>query len=119
MPTTCYVVGCYNYHSKDSIYSFYRFPTDPDRQRRWVSFVSQQNADGTLWKPGEGGRVCSEHFTSKKKSDLPGNPNYVPSVYPEVTAKEKCSGSSNPNTTTESLARFEHAQRCTAANEKE
>ena len=49
---------------------FNQFPTDPDRRRRWVSFVSQQNADGTLWKLGEGGRVCSEHFTLKKKSDF-------------------------------------------------
>ena len=107
MPTTCCVVGCYNRHSKKSIYSFYQFPADPDRRHRWVSFVSRRNADGTLWKPGEGDRVCSEHFTSKKKSDLPGNPNYVPSVYPEVTTKKKCSGNLNSNTNAESLASFE------------
>ena len=100
------------------MYSFYRFPTDPDRRRRWVSFVSRQNPNGTLWQPGEGDRICSEHFISKKKSDMPGNPNYVPSVYPEVTAKKKCSGNSNSNAT-ESLARFERAQRRAAANEKE
>ena len=34
-------------------YSFYRFPIDPDRQLRWVSFVLQQNADGSPWKPGK------------------------------------------------------------------
>ena len=120
MPTTCAVVGCYNRHSKESKYSFYRFPTDPDRRHRWVSFVSRQNTDGSPWKPGEGDRVCSEHFISKKKSDLPGCPDYVPSVYPEVTAKKKCiSGNSNFNTYADSLARYERVQRRAAANEKE
>ena len=123
MPTTCAVVGCYHRHSKESTYSFYRFPTNPDRRRRWISFVSRQNADGTPWQPGEGDRVCSEHFISKKKSDLPGNPDYVPSVYPQETAKKKCSANSNSNTLANtnsgSLARFERAQRRAAANEKE
>lgn len=119
MPTTCAVVGCYHRHSKESKYSFYRFPTDPDRRRKWVSFVSRQNADGTPWQPGEGDRVCSEHFISKKKADLPNNPDYIPSVYPHETAKKKCSGNSNSNTNGGSLARFERAQRRAAASEKE
>ena len=40
------------------------------------------------WKPGDGDRVCSEHFVSKKKSNLPNSLEYVPSVYPETTAKK-------------------------------
>lgn len=124
MPTTCAVVGCYNRHSKESTYSFYRFPTDPDRRRKRVSFVSRQNADGTPWQPGEGDRVCSEHFISKKKADLPNNPGYVPSVYPHKTAKKKCSGlnlggNSNSNINGGSLACFEQAQRHAAVCEKE
>ena len=92
--------------------SFYRFPTDAERRNRWIGFVSRQNADGTPWKPGEGDRLCSEHFVAKKKSDLPNNPDYVPSVYPETIAK-KSSCVANVS----SLARFERAQRRSATNE--
>ena len=49
-------------------------------------------------------RVYLEHFISKKKSNLPGNPDYLPSVYPEVTVEKKCSsGNSNFNTNANSL----------------
>ena len=49
-------------------------------------------------------RVFSEHFISKKKSNLPGNPDYRPSVYPEVTVEKKCSSdNSNFNTNADSL----------------
>ena len=112
MPTTCAVVGCYNRHCKGSLISFYRFPTDAERRHRWISFVSGQNEDGTPWKPGEGDCLCSEHFASKKKCDLPNSPDYVPSVYPETIAKKpSCIASVS------SLARFERAQRRSATNE--
>ena len=114
MPTTCAVVGCYNRHCKGNLISFYRFPTEAERRHRWISFVSRQNADGTPWKPGEGDRLCSEHFVSKKKSDLPNSPDYVPSVYPETLAK-KSSCAANAS----SLARFERAQRRSTTSEME
>ena len=82
IPTTCAVIGCYNHHFKESEYGFYQFPTDPDKQHMWVSYLSRQNADGSPWKPGKEDRVCSEHFIYKKKFDLLDNPDYVPSVYP-------------------------------------
>ena len=63
---------------------------------------------------GEGDRLCSEHFISKKKSDLPNNPDYVPSVYPETIVK-KSSCVANVS----SLACFERAQRRSATNEME
>ena len=56
-------------------------------------------------KPGEGDRLCSEHFVLKKESDLPNSPDYVPSVYPETSAK-KSSCAANAS----SLACFERAQ---------
>ena len=31
-------------------------------------------------QPGSGDRVCSDHFVSRKKSDLPSSPDFVPSV---------------------------------------
>ena len=53
MPTIYAVVRCYNRHSKESEIQFDWFPIYPDRGRKWVSFVLQQNADGSPWKPGK------------------------------------------------------------------
>ena len=78
-----------------------------------VGLVSRQNADGTPWEPGEGDRVCSEYFVSKK-TNLPNSPDYVPSVYPKaITKKLSCAANVS------SLARFERAQRRSAATELE
>ena len=93
MPTTCAVVGCHNRQSKHSLISFYRFPKTKDHRRQWVAFVSRKNTDGTPWKPGSGDRVCSVHFVTGKKSDVPNSPNYVPSIE-----------ASNPDTIKESNA---------------
>ena len=93
MLTTCAVVGCHNRQSKHSLISFYRFPKTKDCRRQWVAFVSRKNADGTPWKPGSGDRVCSVHFVTGKKSDVPNSPNYVPSIE-----------ASNPDTIKESNA---------------
>ena len=30
---------------------------------------------GSPWQPGSGDRVCSDHFISKRKSDLPSSPD--------------------------------------------
>ena len=65
------------------------------------------------WKPGEGGRLCSEHFVSKKKSNLPNNPDYVPSVYPETLAKSSCAANAS------SLAHFEWVQWRSTTSEME
>ena len=77
MPTTCAVVGC---HNRQCEQSFYRFPKDKDRRRLWIAFVSRRNPDGSPWQPGSGDRVCSDHFVSRKKSELPSSPDFVPSV---------------------------------------
>ena len=66
------------------------------------------------WKPGEGDRLCSEQLISKKKSDIPNSPDYVPSDYPESLAK-KSSCAANAS----SLARFERAQQHSTTNEME
>ena len=80
MPTTCVVVNCFNRHYKDSTIKFYRFPVDSDRRRQWVAFVSRRNEDGSPWQPKDGDRICSDHFILKQKSDIPTNPDYVPSI---------------------------------------
>lgn len=106
MPTTCAVVNCYNRHCKELGISFYRFPKNPDRRRQWVAFVSRRNSDGSPWEPGEGDRICSQHFVTGRKSETPSDPDYVPSVHPY--SKERSSGS---NASMSSVARFQRAQR--------
>ena len=109
MPTTCTVVNCYNRHYKDSKISFYRFPKDIDRRRRWLAFVSRQYEDGSPWQPGDGDRICSDHFISKRKSDIPTNPDYVPSI--RASIQSPCS-SESPERLRErgQLNRFERAR---------
>jgi len=114
MPATCVVVGCHNRHSKDNNFSFYCFPTDSEKQCRWISFDSWQNADEMPLEPGEWDWLCSEHFISGKKSDLPCGSDCVPSIYPLKVVK-KSSQAAN----VESLACFEWAQHCSTTNEKE
>ena len=80
MPTTCVVVNCFNRHHKDSTIKFYRFTVDSDRRRQWVAFVSRRNEDGSPWQPKDGDRICSDHFILNQKSDIPTNPDYVPSI---------------------------------------
>ena len=119
MPVTYVVYGCHNRHKKGSLVHFYRFPTDIDRRCRWISFVSRINPDGSPWKPGEGDRICSDHFIGKQKSDLLNHPDYTPSVNTIITAAtgtnagdsvysaEDASGTS----TSAALDRFERAKR--------
>ena len=80
MPTTCAVFGYHNRQTKKIIRSFYRFPKEQDRRRRWLAFIGRKNQDGSFWEPGTGDRVYSDHFISKMKSDVPNDMDYVPSV---------------------------------------
>ena len=57
--------------------------------------------------------MCSKHFISRKKSDLPCSPDFVPSVYPEEAEKSSSAGGLNR------LACFERAKRRSAANKME
>ena len=45
-----------------------------------LAFISRRNENGLPWEPETGDQVCSDHFVSKKKSDLPTDPNCTPSV---------------------------------------
>ena len=105
MPTTCAVVGCHNRQSKQCGPSFYRFPKDKDRRRLWIAFVARRNPDGSPWQPGSGDRVCSDHFISKRKSDLPSSPDFVPSVHSKDLNIPGC-----PTRSEDSYRRFERAK---------
>ena len=47
---------------------------------RWLAFINRRNEDGSAWEPGEGDRLCSDHFIYCKKLDIPTSPDYVPSI---------------------------------------
>lgn len=112
MPTSCCVIGCSNRHSRNSGLHFYRFPKDPDRRRMWLAFVCRQNQDGTPWEPGDGDRVCSLHFLSGSKSDIPTDPDYVPSLH---TGREKTTTTTTSDISSSAVARFQRVQRCSMA----
>ena len=107
MPTTCAVVGCHNRHSKQCGLQFYRFPTDKDLHCLWIAFISRRNPDGSTWQPGSGDRVCSDHFISRKKSDLPGSPDFVPSIQTKTLELTRCLSHSE-----DSYRRFLNARCC-------
>jgi len=112
MPTSCVVIGCYNHHQTGGGVSFYRFPADnSERRRKWISFVSRENEDGSPWEPSDGDRVCSAHFISGKKSDDACNPDFVPSVYPKTASKKP--SQSTDTAKEESVARFKRANSTT------
>jgi len=106
MPTTCVVFGCHNRQKKGIYQSFYQIPKEPECCRWWLAFIGRRNEDGLAWKPGKGDHVCSDHFTSHKKSDLPISTDYVPSV--PVVSDEK-NLVEIPESST--CAHFERAQR--------
>ena len=56
-----------------------------------MAFISRRNPDGSPWQPGSGDCVCSDHFVSRKKSDLPSSPDFVPSVYSVESDLPGCS----------------------------
>ena len=116
MPTICAVVGCKNRQRKQCGVSFYRFPKeDPDRRRQWIAFVSRRNSNKSAWKPGKGDRLCSDHFISGKKSDKPGNPDYVPSVKPKKSPRKSSESSSLSSA---AMNRFKRLTRRTQVKEQ-
>ncbi|KAG7253601.1 hypothetical protein CRUP_002465 [Coryphaenoides rupestris] len=67
--------------SPGSLVSFYRFPRrDSERRRRWVAAVRRD-----AWRPGASSRLCSQHFISGKQSKNPLSPDYVPTVFGNIT----------------------------------
>ena len=75
------------------------------RRCRWLAFINRRNDDGSAWEPGEGDRVCSDHFIQRKKSDIPTSPDYVPSISTPVNLNLEIPDENS------ACARFERAQR--------
>lgn len=83
MVCSCSAYGCKNRRPINGV-SFYRFPADAERRRKWVIALRREN-----WKPAENSRLCSVHFVGGRKSDDPLSPAYVPSVFSFVSARMK------------------------------
>ena len=87
----CVVVGCHNNTHRDGArgVKFHLFPKDSERRKKWISAVRRSNpAKPTeLWQPSSSSLVCSQHFLGGKKSNDPGSPAFVPSVFPTHTTK--------------------------------
>ena len=64
------------------------------------------------WQPGKNDRLCSDHFISKKKSDIPTSPDYVPSINTKIKRPTTQASSEK------SLERFERAQRRSQTSEQ-
>ena len=61
----------------------YRFPSDPERQSKWILAVKREN-----WQPTQHSWICSAHF-SGRKSDNQLSPDYVPSIFDYVRSPLK------------------------------
>uniref|UniRef100_A0AAQ4PQM5 THAP domain-containing protein 1 n=1 Tax=Gasterosteus aculeatus aculeatus TaxID=481459 RepID=A0AAQ4PQM5_GASAC len=80
MVHTCVVAGCRNRRTPGTPLSFYRFPRDPERKRRWIAAVNRRG-----WEPNDGSRLCSTHFLSGTSGTL------TRGVYARVTRSCGCS----------------------------
>ncbi len=82
----CCVVECHNseYRDHERGIKFHRFPKNPSRRKSWEVAVKRtvQGKRGDLWRASNHDVICSEHFVGGKKSDVVGNPAYVPSIFP-------------------------------------
>ena len=85
-----------NRYQKGKRPSFYHFPKDPERRKRWIIAVNRKD-----WTPTDNSWICSEHFIQSKsddplspdnlwicskhfiqfQSDDPLSPDYVPSLF--------------------------------------
>lgn len=72
---TCCVPYCFNNSKKTPQLSFYVIPKDAELRARWLERINRKD-----FKPSTSHRVCSEHFTNRKKTYM----NNVPTIFPEA-----------------------------------
>lgn len=61
MVLTCVAFGCKSRKNTDPLLSFYRFPADSERCKKWEVAVRREG-----WKSSKNSRLCSTHFTAGK-----------------------------------------------------
>uniref|UniRef100_A0A6P7GD71 Uncharacterized protein LOC114336043 n=1 Tax=Diabrotica virgifera virgifera TaxID=50390 RepID=A0A6P7GD71_DIAVI len=72
---------------RNSDVKFLRFPTSKSRseqREKWIKAVQRQNLDGSNWTPRPSDRICSTHFIGNTVSLHPHDPNYVPTIFPNI-----------------------------------
>lgn len=90
--TYCVAVGCNNNRGRDGErgVKFHRFPSQgTDRYEVWVKSLNRKSRDGSLWRPGVGARICSEHFAGGMKSNDPQSPSYNPTIFSTLHVKPR------------------------------
>ncbi|XP_051938225.1 transmembrane protein 182 isoform X1 [Hippocampus zosterae] len=88
MPSSCCVVGCRNRKNTHRELVFYaipagRHPFEKNRRKLWLEAIRRENWTEAAIKNA---RLCSAHFISGRVSQQYGNPDFVPSVFPDRAA---------------------------------
>ena len=52
-----------------------------------ILLVLNYSSDNTIWVPKKDDVICSNHFVDGYKSNELLNPNYVPTIFPDVYKK--------------------------------
>lgn len=84
MVKNCCVVGCHNVFKASSGIKFHRFPKDEERRAKWIAAVRREN-----WTPNDNTWICSQHFVNGENSNNPLAPNYIPTIFPQLSSPEK------------------------------
>ena len=111
MVTSCAVVGCARCNVKGMKIDFYCFSQDGGNRRLWIGALWRMNPDRSDSIPGEGDRVCGDHFTTGEPHKDPSHPDYVQSVAMRYDCPRAESGAElGQSRSRHSLGRFDRAQ---------
>lgn len=85
----CCIAGCFNRPTKERTLKFYTIPTansvrpfKVNRRRLWLEAI--EKANGSVADLSFDSRICSAHFISGQFSLDNSNPDFVPSVFPNL-----------------------------------
>jgi len=63
--TVCCYAGCKKNYSTDKDISFFKFPDDPKRRKKWMQNSGNVALESLPERQLRGKRICSDHFTEK------------------------------------------------------
>ena len=83
----CSVVNCHNSQGCENV-RFFSVTRKRDlvQTEKWIKAIDRKNANGTPWIPGKRAIICDKHFIHERMSTNPGDPGYVPSIFPVKTS---------------------------------
>ncbi len=90
----CSFVACknsrYDKFGNSNGFRFFSFPTrDLEQRKKWIHAVNRCDKDGKPWKPTRNTFICSAHFISGEYSRSNLDPDYVPTLLPGTTSRER------------------------------